>query len=145
VIAVDTNILIHAHREDSPFHDRAAACLTGLATGRQAWAIPWPCIHEFFSTATHTRYLKPPTPAPLALAQLDAWLESPSLVLLCESPLHWATLRRLLISSQIVGPVVHDARIAALCQQHAVRELWTADRDFKRFPALRTRNPLVGV
>jgi len=24
-----------------------------------------------------------------------------------------------------------------------VRELWTADRDFSRFPRLRTRNPLV--
>jgi predicted nucleic acid-binding protein len=40
---------------------------------------------------------------------------------------------------------VHDARIAALCLQHGVRELWSADRDFNRFPALRTRNPLVAA
>ena len=39
--------------------------------------------------------------------------------------------------------MVHDARIAALCLSHGVRELWSADRDFSRFPALRTRNPLV--
>jgi predicted nucleic acid-binding protein len=34
--------------------------------------------------------------------------------------------------------------IAALCLHHGVSELWTADRDFTRFPALRTHNPLVG-
>lgn len=43
---------------------------------------------------------------------------------------------------KIVGPRVHEARIAALCRQHGVRELWSADRDFKRFAGLRTVNPL---
>jgi predicted nucleic acid-binding protein len=43
----------------------------------------------------------------------------------------------------VTGPLVQDARIAALCLQHGVRELWTADRDFSRFPALGVRNPLV--
>jgi predicted nucleic acid-binding protein len=37
---------------------------------------------------------------------------------------------------------VHDARIAALCLSHGVYELWSGDRDFSRFPALRVRNPL---
>jgi hypothetical protein len=143
LIAVDTNVLLHAHREDSPFHERAAACLDGLAHDRRPWAIPWPCVHEFIAITTHPRIWKPPTPLMLALDQVDAWLESPTLVLLHESALHWASLRGLLASSQASGPMVHDARIAALCQQHAVRELWTADRDFGRFPALRTVNPLV--
>ena len=31
-----------------------------------------------------------------------------------------------------------------LCQQHGVRELWSADRDFNRFPGLVIVNPLVG-
>jgi predicted nucleic acid-binding protein len=42
-----------------------------------------------------------------------------------------------------VGPRIHDAHIAALCIQHSVDELWTADRDFSRFSALNTRNPLL--
>jgi hypothetical protein len=29
-----------------------------------------------------------------------------------------------------------------LCKVHGVTELWTADRDFSRFPGLRKRNPL---
>ena len=44
---------------------------------------------------------------------------------------------------KVAGPLVHDARIAALCLDHGVHEFWTADRDFARFPDLRVRNPLV--
>lgn len=145
MIAVDTNLLVYAHREDSPFHEQAARALDRLAGDRADWALPWPCLHEFFAIATHPRIYAPPTPLPLALDQIDAWLEAPNLVLLAESGQHWATLRGLLEQGQASGPQVHDARIAALCLQHGVRELWTADRDFGRYPSLRTRNPLIGT
>jgi len=143
VIAVDTNILIYAHRADSDWHEPAAERLTALAEGRSPWAIPWPCIHEFYSIATHTRVFVPPSPASTALDQLVAWMESPSLVLLSEGPGYWETVSKLIASARIVGPAIHDARIAALCLHHGVRELWTADRDFSRYPGLLARNPLV--
>ncbi len=79
MVAVDTNILVYAHRKDSPWNKPAAAILIELAEGREPWAIPWPCVHEFFSIATHPRIYVPPTPGPLALSDLDAWLQSPSL------------------------------------------------------------------
>lgn len=145
MIAVDTNLLVYAHREDSPFHERAYACIEALAGGRAAWAIPWPCLYEFYAIATHPRIYDPPTPQRRALDQIDAWLESPSLVLLAESGEHWTLLRALLEASRIAGPQVHDARIAALCLRHGVRELWSADRDFSRFPQLHVSNPLVGA
>ena len=66
-----------------------------------------------------------------------------SLVLLGESEDYWSKLRSLLQAGRIAGPQVHDARVAAICQVHGVRELWTADRDFGRFPDLAVRNPLV--
>jgi uncharacterized protein len=143
LIAVDTNLLVHAHRADAEWHDRAAECIRGLAEGREAWAVPWPCIHEFLAIATHPRIWDPPTPIGAALDQVEAWLESPRLVLLAEDHEHWAALRALLEAGRIVGPRVHDARIAALCLAHGVRELWTADRDFSRFPSLVTVNPLT--
>ena len=52
-------------------------------------------------------------------------------------------LRDLAVRAKLSGPRIHDARIAALCLHHGVRELWTADRDFSAFPKLKTRNPLV--
>ena len=143
MIAVDTNLLVYAHREDSPFHDRARGCLESLAEGTAPWAIPWPCAHEFIAIVTHPRIYRPPTPLELALAQMDAWLKSPTLALLAESDLHWPRMRALLLAGRITGPQVHDARVAALCLQHGVRTLWSADRDFGRFPDLPVANPLV--
>ena len=144
MIAVDTNLLVYAHRSDSDFHASAARCIRDLAEGRGSWAIPWPCIHEFFAIVTHPRLYDPPTPPERALDQIDAWLESPTIALLTEGEIYWSTLRPLLESSRVTGPRVHDARIAALCAEHGVRELWTLDRDFGRFPSLPTRNPLAG-
>jgi toxin-antitoxin system PIN domain toxin len=143
VIALDTNILVYAHRVDSPFHVRAAERVRAVAEGGASWAIPWPCIHEFFAIVTHARIYAPPSPIGKALVQLDAWLESPSLVLLSESEVYWPALRRCLESSLVQGARVHDARIAALCIAHGVSELWSADRDFSSFGELRVSNPLV--
>ncbi len=144
MIALDTNVLVYAHREDSEWHRAAAARVTALAEGRGPWAIPWPCVHEFLAIVTHPRIFSPPTPLVAALEQVDAWLDSPTLVLLAESDTHWTRLRQLLQSGKTTGPKVHDARIAAICAQHGVRELWSADRDFNSFPDFRVTNPLVG-
>ena len=143
MIAVDTNILVYAHRQDAPFHQQAVRCLAEAAEGRAAWAIPWPCLHEFLAIVTRQGIYRPPTPLSVALDHVDSLLESPTLVLLAESEQHWGDLRALLITSQVTGARVHDARIAALCRQHGVRELWSADRDFGRFPGLDVVNPLV--
>ena len=142
MIAVDTNLLVYSHREDSPFHENAFLKISQLASSASAWAIPWPCLHEFISVVTHPRIYKPPTPLAIALDAVEAWLQSPNLVLLSEGPTYFSELRSLLHSGKIVGPKVHDARIAALCIFSGVRELWSADRDFSRFPSLKVRNPL---
>jgi toxin-antitoxin system PIN domain toxin len=143
VIAVDTNLLVYAHRQDVSEHLAAASVLRGLAEGRARWALPWPCIHEFLAIVTHMKIFSPPTPMAKALDQVDAWLESPVVTTLAESPGYRELLRGQLVAAAVSGARVHDARIAALCLHHGVRELWSADRDFSRFPQLVTRNPLV--
>ncbi len=144
MIAIDTNILVYAHRADSPFHKKAKAALMELCEGKGRWAIPWPCVHEFISVVTHPKIYDPPSQLAQAIDQVEAWLESPNLVLLEESDGYWAVFRDRLLKGRVVGPRVHDGRIAALCELHGVRALWTQDRDFSRFPSLRTENPLVG-
>ena len=143
MIAVDTNILVYAHREDSEWHDVAYECLRSLAEGRESWAIPWPCIHEFLAISTHPKIFSPPTPLEKALFQVDAWVESPSVVMLQESEGYWAILKTMIQTGRIQGPMIHDARIAALCRFNGISELWSADRDFKRFPGLVVENPLI--
>ncbi len=143
MIATDTNILVYAHRSDSEWHGQASACVQNLAQGRVTWALPWPCLHEFFSIVTHPRIFDPPTTTAEALTQIDAWLEAPSLALIGESRSHWELLRTLLSEAHVRGPMVHDARVAAICIAHGVTELLSADRDLSRFPPLVVRNPLV--
>jgi len=117
--------------------------VAGLAEGAPEWAIPWPCLHEFLAVVTHPKIFRTPTPAKLAFGQIDAWLESPSLVVLSENDDYVDALRHAVLAAKIAGARVHDARVAALCVSHGVRELWTADRDFSLFTPLKTRNPLA--
>lgn len=143
MIAVDTNLLAYAHRQDAPFHEPAAAALRSLAEGRTHWAIPWPCIHEFIAVVTHPRIYDPPSSLDRALAQIEAWQGSPSLQMLAEGAGYLSHLGRLTRAARASVGAVHDARIAALCTYHAVDLLWSADRDFNRYPDLRVENPLI--
>ena len=143
MIAFDTNILVHAHRAESPFHPKAAAALKAAAEGSTPWAITWSSVHEFLAIATNPRVFQPPSPVDAALNQVQLWMESPTLVLLGEDDGYWSVLKRLLEETRVTGARVHDARIAAVALLHQVDALYTADRDFSRFAALKTVNPLV--
>lgn len=143
MIAVDTNILVYSTRMESPWFATAEKVLTDLAEDPRGWAIPWPCIYEFLSVVTNPRIYRPATPLPEAFRQVADWLESPSLTLLSERPDHLSALRDVALPAAVVGGAIHDARIAALCVYHGVGTLYSADRDFSRFPRLSVRNPLV--
>lgn len=143
MIAVDTNLLIYAHRRDSVWFEAARRCIRQLAESPAPWAIPWPCLHEFIGIVTHSRIFRPPSTLDEVVDQVEAWSASPSFSWLGEGVDHWSALRSALARSRVVGPKVHDARIATICVQHGVDVLWTADRDFSRFGAPRVRNPLV--
>ncbi|MGH9535530.1 MAG: type II toxin-antitoxin system VapC family toxin [Terriglobales bacterium] len=144
MIACDTNLLVYSSRAEVPWHSPALAAVRALAEGRESWGLPWPCIHEFLATVTSPRIFRPPTPMAQALAAVAAWQQAPTAQMLGETAGYEAALARAITESRAVGALVHDAHIAALCQLHGARELWTADRDFSRFPSLRCRNPLVG-
>jgi uncharacterized protein len=144
MIAVDTNILVYAYLDRSPWHSAALPALRELIEGTERWAIPWPCAHEFLSVVTNPRIYKLASPLPQALEALVHWNQRERLSLLSEGPGYFEVLSNLARQSRITGGQIHDARIAALCLHHGVRELWTCDRDFSRFPQLKVRNPLVG-
>lgn len=139
--ALDTNVLVHAEILTSPFHAIARALLEDAANGRTPWAIPWPCVYEFLRVVTHPRVYHPPMPSAVALRDLRRILDSPSLVLLAETTRHADVMTALIGDSGVTGNLMHDAHIAALCIEHGVSELVTGDRDFARFPNVRTTNP----
>jgi hypothetical protein len=143
VIAVDTNILVYAHRADSEWHETALRRMMSLAEGNSRWAIPWPCVHEFLAIVTHPRIYSPPTPLEAALQSVAVWLDVENCLGIAEGSGYFEVLRRLASEGRVGGGLIHDARIAALCLHHGVNVLWSSDRDFSRFPELKLYNPLV--
>lgn len=144
MIAVDTNVLVYAHRREAREHAIASAFMANLAEGADAWAIPWPCLYEFISVVTNARIWKDAASTPeQAAAQIEAWLASPSLRLLAEPADLWAVLGKLARRPRVRGPVIHDARIAAICLAHGVDALASRDRDFGLFPELPLLDPFA--
>ena len=144
MIAVDSNVLVYAHRREARMGDAAHALMVELSEGDRAWAIPWPCCYEFLSVVTNRRIWKDEATRPRhAWDQLRAWTGSPSNHLIGETGDFMEVLGRFAGRPRVVGGVVHDARIAAICVAHGVEALLTRDRDFSAFPELRTRDPFV--
>ena len=145
MIAVDTNILVYAHRREASVHEQACAVVKRLAEGDRLWAIPWPCCYEFLSVVTNRRIWKDAATEPdKAWRQFQAWIASPTLEMLGETGGFARILAGFASNPRVRGGVVHDARIAALCVAHGVEALLTRDRDFSLFPELRTENPFAG-
>ena len=145
MIAVDTNLLVYAHRRESRHHEAAASLIRGLAEGNDVWAIPWPCCYEFLSVVTNPRIWKDSATSPeQSWRQLAAWIASPSMRLIGETDDFPDILESFVRRPRVIGGVVHDARIAAICVAHGAEALLTRDRDFSLFPELKTRDPIVG-
>jgi uncharacterized protein len=143
MIAVDTNVLVYAHRAESAFHTAAYACLQQLAEGGQPWGLPVSCLHEFLAVVTNPKIFSPASSYEQALAQVDAWLASPTAQVLHSGLQHWQILSDIARKAKLQCGQFHDARIAAICMENGVSLLWSADRDFGRFKGLKTVNPLV--
>ena len=139
MIAVDTNVLIYAHRRETRRHQQALATLTELAEGDNPWALPVFCLAEFVRVVTHLRVFSPPSDLRTALDFLDRLLESPSVRLLLPRRTYPSTFRSVCESAEARGNLAFDAQIAASCVEHGANELITADRDFARFPGIKPK------
>lgn len=143
MIALDTNLLVYAHRPEMPFHERAREVLTDAVAASEPACVPWPCAHEFLAVVSNPRIFKDPTPVHEALDSLRRLLKSMSGGFLAEGEGYLDALERIARPALLQGAIVHDARVAALCLFHGVRVLWSADRDFSRFPDVVVLNPLA--
>ena len=136
MIAVDTNILIYAHRGETELHDAAASRLTALAEGVERWALPVFCVTEFMRVVTHRRVFKPPSTVEQAAAFIEGITSAPGCEVVQPGP---EFLQRLLETAREAdshGNLMFDAQIAAVCREHGIDGILTNDSDFARFNAL---------
>ncbi len=138
MIAVDTNILVYAHREELPQHRQAVAQLTALAEGSRPWGLPVFCIGEFVRVVTHPRLFDPPSSLDQAAAATKSLLASPMLRVLAPGPDYPKLFLECVHEADARGNLVFDAQIVAVCREHGCDTLLTLDRDFARFSKFKT-------
>jgi uncharacterized protein len=142
VILVDANLLIYAYNTASPEHAVAREWLEATIAQAEPVALPWSVIFAFLRIITNQKILPQPLTIDEAISIVDEWLTLPTMTLVDRSSHHWSIARRVLQQSQVHGPLVTDAELAALAIEHDAT-VFTADRDFARFTGLRVINPLA--
>ncbi len=133
MIAVDTNVLVYAHRAETDLHDVALRKLTGLCENNAPWALPVSCLSEFFRVVTHPRVLNPPSRLDEALDFARSVTEAPSCRFLKPGIHYLDYFFSIMQDADARGNLVFDAQIVALCREHGVTRVLTNDRDFERF------------
>ena len=137
MIAVDTNVLIHAHRGESAWHEAARARLVGLAEGPARWGLLVFCVAEFMRVVTHGRVFNPPSSVSQAAGFIENLVAAPTCELVRPGTEFLDLLMETARQSDARGNLMFDVQIAALCQEHGIDTVLTNDRDFERFDGLR--------
>ncbi len=140
---VDTNVLVHAVDEDSPFHAPCSDALRRWRAQPGAWYVTWSIVYEFLRVVTHARRMRKPLSLPSAWRIVEALLATPSLRVLVATPRHAAVTRAIVEENPgLTGNLAHGFHIAALMREHGVRRIYTRDADFFRFPFLEPVDPV---
>jgi hypothetical protein len=138
---LDANVLVQAHREDAPGHDRYRGWLTGLLSGDEPFGLSSLVRTAFVRIVTHRRVFDPPSPLASAAAFIDDVCGHDHCVPLEPGARHWALFKDTCRVAEARGSFVTDAHLAALAIETG-SEIVTTDRDFARFRGVRWLHPL---
>jgi toxin-antitoxin system PIN domain toxin len=141
MVLLDVNVLVYAHREDSPHHRQYLSWLEKLINSDHAYGLTDLVLSGFLRVVTHPHVFNPPSSMAKALAFAKELRDQPNCALVNPGPRHWEIFCRLCKTSEIKGNLVPDAFLAAIAIESG-SEFATADRDYHRFPGLRVRHPL---
>ena len=142
MIVIDANLLIYSYDRDSVHHRKSLTWLEGVLSGGDAVGLPWQSLSSFLRVVTNRRLAGMRVAVEEATHVVEQWFQQPNVQLLVPGDRHWSVFRRMIVEGQASGPLVSDAEIAALVVEYG-GILYTADRDFARFPGLRWTNPLA--
>ena len=144
MIAVDTNLLIYAHRAGLPEHRAARLALEQATRAEEGWGISHASLAEFWSIVTHPAAMGRPSTGAEAAAFLTALLRAGGAQLWLPGPGFGERLLQLANDLAVQGPRIFDLQIALTAVEHGAREIWTHDRRFLSIPGLRVRDPIDG-
>lgn len=136
----DLNVLLAAHRSDSPMHARCRDWLRATFAGDETFGICHPVLIGLIRILTHPRVFRPPDTHDQAFAFVTSLVTHPNALLLNPGRDHLALFEGLCRRADARGDLVTDAYLAALAIETGA-VLVSADRDFTQFPGLRRREP----
>lgn len=142
MIAVDTNLLVYAHRAGLAEHLPAQAAIERAASASAGWCIPWPCLLEFWSVVTHPSCAGGPTTPRRAREFIESLVEGAGAAVLQPGAGFAGRCVRAAERLGVQGPRVFDLQIGMLCREGGAEELWTHDAGFLAVPGLRVVDPL---
>ncbi len=142
MIIPDANILLYAYNLLASQHRQAREWWESALSANETVGMSWQTLTAFVRIATNPRAFNQPLAAFEAVEIAGEWLAQPALKMIAPGGQHWNIFSRLLVDSQITGPLVMDAHLAALAIEHGAT-LCTCDADFGRFKTLRVLNPLA--
>lgn len=141
MIVLDVNLLIYAYDITTPDHARARAWVEEIFSGVEPIALPWQTLSAFLRVLTYPSTLGERFTMKNAMLIVEGWLDLPHVRTLSPGPRHWPLFREMLVKADVRGKLTSDAALAALAIEYG-GVLYSADRDFARFPGLRWMNPL---
>jgi toxin-antitoxin system PIN domain toxin len=141
VILADVNVLVYAHRQDLPQHERFSAWLGEEVESGRSFALCDASLTGFLRIVTNNRIFRSPTPLDVALQSIEELRGRPGAVHVNPGGRHWGLFTELCSKVGARGNDIPDAYLAALAIESG-SELVTADRGFGRFPGLRWSTPV---
>ena len=144
MVLPDVNVLVHAHRRDSPEHELNRDWLDRHASGDDPIGVPDFVLSGFIRVVTHPRVYSQPSSVSDALRAAERLRDAPSFVPIAAGVRHWSIFSRLCEQTPATGNLVPDAHIVALMLENGVRTIWTHDRDYRRFRGIEVSDPFEG-
>lgn len=144
MIAVDTNLLVYAHRRGTGEHRNAQRALERAAADPRGWGAAATVLAEFWSVVTHPAATGRPSTPEEATAFLSALREDGGLVVWHGGAGFTDRLLNLAEALGVRGPRIFDLVVGLTAAEGGAHELWTHDAGFVAVPGLRLRDPLAG-
>lgn len=141
---IDTNVLVDAVNQDSEFHEPCRWQLELCRAQTSPWYLSWAICYEFLRVCTHPRTLSHPLTVTASWHFLETILESPSAGFLLPTPRHAAVLAEVIAQvPHLRGNILHDVHTAVLMREHGIKQIYTRDTNFSRFPFLMVVDPVA--
>jgi len=142
MILPDVNVLVYAHREDAVDHAQYRTWLEQTIQSGQPYGISNHVLSGFLRVVTHPRVFTTPSPIGTALEFVRQVREQPNCRAIAPGSRHWQIFTDLCQSQAATGNLIPDVWFAALAIESDC-EWITTDRDYAKFPGLRSRHPLA--